>query len=183
MPWVKLSRGAAFMAMPDRLAESARQLRRLSDIASNLQLKCHAIPPPNSFLGTGFGLAWSDEEYVIVSVPGGSNSFSAYLTSGVFRDINKNALPALELTNSLTQSNLAFPAFLHDAEAGWDILMQQSYPVQLLDDVPQFFFSCLRSLAAAALNARHGFADRDLGGQPYRFTSADVQRLLLRAFA
>jgi len=106
-----------------------------------------------------------------------------FITAGVLRDINQDRLTVLTMCNARNQGTTAYPFFLHDADSGWDILIQQTFPVQLLLDVPQFFSACLRGVPDAAEEAQEEFLDGNVGGRPYHWNLEDLERLLLRSLA
>lgn len=95
---------------------------------------------------------------------------------------DRDSSVVLNACNDLTGNNPAFPTFLHDAEIGWDVLIQNSFPVQLLVDVPEFFFSCVSALPSAANDARVTLVDLGIGGNPYRWNKHDVDRLFVCSF-
>jgi hypothetical protein len=106
-----------------------------------------------------------------------------FITAGVLRDIHQDRLTASTLCNARNQGTTAYPFFLHDANSGWDILIQQTYPLQLLLDVPQFFSACLHGMPDAAEEAQEEFLNASIGGQPYQWNMEDLERLLLRSLA
>lgn len=132
-------------------------------------------------MGAGVAVAWADGLYALLSVANFlDNQFS--ITYGVVRDIHMDRPAALELCNRHNQNIAAYPAYLHDAQNGWDILQQNVLPLQVLRDAPQFVFGFyltgnpqivdgLRSQAVAA----------GLGGQPYRWDQENLGRLLPRS--
>jgi hypothetical protein len=87
-----------------------------------------------------------------------------FITAGVLRDINQDRLTVLTMCNARNQGTTAYPFFLHDADSGWDILIQQTFPVQLLLDVPQFFSACLRGVPDVAEEAQEEFLESNVGG-------------------
>jgi hypothetical protein len=101
----------------------------------------------------------------------------------VLRDINQDPLTALTMCNARNQGTTAYPFFLHDADSGWDILVQQTHPIQLLFNVPQFFSACLRAVPEVAAEAQEEFLEGNLWGRPYHWNLEDVERLLLRSLA
>ncbi len=161
------------------LSEADAQLRRMKQVLGELGLQCVELSPVAT--GTGFGVAFGETDYVVVAVAGGGSEGNAYITSGVFRDINDDRLAALEACNERVSSNPACPFFLHDADAGWDILLQLSYPVQLLLDLPHFFGALLRGTPQEVERARPDFATKGVYGTPYRWCEEDAQRLLMRS--
>ena len=163
----------------DSLEEASRQLERIKGLVGQLDLNYQDIRP--SPLGVGIGIAWSETRFVVLSVP--MTATLLFITSGVLRDIDKDPLSALTMCNARNQGTTAYPFFLHDADSGWDILVQQTHPIQLLFDVPQFFSACLRGVPDAAEEAQEEFLDGKIGGRPYHWNLEDLDRLLLRSLA
>jgi hypothetical protein len=126
----------------------------------------------------GVAVAWGETDIIVVSIPTGTPHY-AYFTQGLLKNVVQDRLAALEGANNRTCENPEFPVFLHDADNGWDILLQQTYPVQLLTEVPAFFESRLQTTeVAASIRAE---LQPSLGGTPYRFEDTDLARLLMRA--
>jgi hypothetical protein len=156
--------------------QARAQLERITTLIDQAGLRYVALPEMSFSLGVA--VAWSETDVIVVSVPTAS-PHSAYFTQGLLKDIQQDKLRALEAANDRTHENPEFPVFLHDAEGGWDMLTQQTYPIQLFVDVPPFFESRLQTTGvAAALRAK---LQPSLHGLPYRFEEADLNRLLMRA--
>ena len=136
---------------------------------------------PEHHAGVGIAVAFDQLEYAVLTCPGGANEGQLYVTAGVFRDVGRDETAVLRACNARTKSNAAYPFFLHDAESGWDVILQQSYPMQLVADVPPFLEACIRGVAEIAAEARPWFAGRGVAGQPYAYNDADASRLLLRS--
>lgn len=164
------------------LIEAQSQKGRLMAVTTQLGLRCVSLDDVP--VGTGFALQWAsegnEERIVVVTIPGGE-ARTAYITSGVLADVQQDdRLALLEVCNSRVSENAALPVYLHDADAGWDILVQTVFPVELLVDVPPFFGSVLKSVPLAAETIRERLrTDARAGGRPYEWQ--DLDRLLLRS--
>jgi hypothetical protein len=56
--------------------------------------------------------------------------------------------------------------------------MQQTHPIELFLDVPQYFNLCVRSLPRAVTEYRNTIRERwDLGGRPWEWTPEDHKSL------
>jgi len=166
----------------DMLGPAIRQLDRVKVATADVGLPY--VDVPSCPFGVGFVVSWSDARFVLASVPGGTVE-TLYLTCGVLRDIEHDRLAALDQCNQLTRDNPAYPVFLHDAEVGWDILVQMCVPAALVDAVPQMFRGWCEHLPYVAERARQAFAaELDVGGVPHSLRRADeLSRLLVRSLA
>ena len=131
-------------------------------------------------VGVGLGIASSETDYIVLSVAGGLEGI-LNLTAGVLKDVTQNRLNVLNVCNSLTQNNPAYPFYLHDAEAGWDIHVQQRYPIDVLLAAPSFFQSCVGNLPVMAKQGRNKFIEAGVRGQLYNWDHDDARRLLTRS--
>lgn len=167
--------------MDELIGLARQQLERVKVLCTQSGLSYVEINP--TFMGVGVAVGFSDTEYVVLSVAAGGNENQLQITSGVLFDINRDRLTALEAANSFTSDNSAYPVYLHDAEVGWDLLMQQTLPIELLLDVPPFFTEfCVRALPQVVNGYRVAIAERwDLGGRPWQWTTEDLDALLLRS--
>lgn len=137
---------------------------------------------PSQFMGVGIAIGFGQVDYVILSILAGGNENQLMITDGILKDIKRDRSAALEAANHFNQNNTAYPVFLHDADAGWSMIMQQTHPIELLHSVPQFFGSCVRALPLAVREYRKTIADKwDLGGQPWSWTPEDHVALLIRS--
>lgn len=107
-----------------------QQLNRIRVALNEAGLKYLDIP--NDVFGAGIAVAFSQTDYVILSVMAGGMESQLLLTSGILKDIARDRLEALEACNKFNKSNTAFPVFLHDAEVGWAVIVQQTQPVEVL---------------------------------------------------
>lgn len=165
--------------MNDYFSESKATLQRVCQVLEQNDLKYLDLGERG--FGVGVGIAFGPHEFVVLSVGGQTNSHYIYLTTGLLRDVNQDRLGLLTLCNNMTNDNPAFPTILHDADAGWDILVQQTHPAQLMVDVPAFFVANVKALAANCADWRGRFAEIGAGGQPYAWENADIERLFVRS--
>jgi hypothetical protein len=165
--------------MLEYMGDAPANLGHLTDLLTRGGLKYVDLDPGP--VGVGVGISFGETDYLVVTVLGPPNDNQAYITSAVLRNVNQDRAAVLNVCNQLTRDNAAYPTYLHDADAGWDVLIQQVYPVQLLVDVPPFFVSCVQLLPQAAARARSKFGESWLGGMPYSWSPDDVRRLFIRS--
>jgi len=162
------------------LGMAAGQLERIKVAVSQLGLKYVNLEPTG--IGVGIGISWGDKEYIVLSIAAGGNENQLMMTSGVLQDVKQERLAVLDACNRRNQSNSSYVLYLHDADIGWDILLQNTYPIELLFDVPLFFHSAMTCIPREAQEARVQFAEEcGFGGEAYRWNDEDVARLLLRS--
>ncbi len=125
-------------------------------------------------------MAWGIDDFLVLSVLYG-NPQTVLISTGILRDLERDPLPILRLCNERNHANPAYCFFLHDAEAGWDVILQLSYPLQLLIDVPPFLEASLEPTVRTASEARNDFAGLGLGGESYQWNEQDRERLLMRS--
>jgi hypothetical protein len=160
----------------DRMeAEARAAVDRIQQSLTRIGLKSVAAPP-NPF-GSALGVPWSPHDFTVISVhmgdPGPVNLVSAVLR-GVSRD-----QAILGTTNRLTRDNALFPCVLHEAAAGWDVLMAQRFPEPLLVKDPQFLQLCVEALPQRAAEAVPEFAA--FGGRRPEWGAADLGDLVTRS--
>ncbi|MDQ8046184.1 MAG: hypothetical protein REI11_16375 [Patulibacter sp.] len=157
---------------------SAQALGRLEALMPRLGLS-YAGPVPVRMVGTGFGVAWDAGRFVTVSVGSGNEHF-AHITTGALADVSRDQRAGLlEQCNTWNGNLAAYPVFLHDADVGWDVIVQTSYPLPLLEQNPDFFAFMLSGLPDIADRVRGEFAA--FGGRPYQWGDDDLERLLTRS--
>jgi hypothetical protein len=133
-------------------------------------------------LGVGIAIAWSESDFTVVSIAGAGSENQFMVTCGVLRDINRDRLPALDACNGLVQNRTMYPFYLHDADAGWDILVQHTLHFQLLFDVPSYVLATINNLPQVAASGREEIeANYALGGRTYRWGEEDCERLFTRS--
>jgi hypothetical protein len=130
--------------------------------------------------GAGVGIARDGEGFIVLSVSGPADGV-LNITVGILKNVAHERLRLLELCNSLTRDNTAFPVYLHDAPDGWDVHVQQRYLIDLLEDEPWFFRACVENLPATAESTRVKFQEAGIAGEPYIWNKSDAQRLLVRS--
>jgi hypothetical protein len=167
--------------MNELIALAVQQLERVKVLCTQSGLKYTELNP--TFMGAGIAIGFSETDYVILSVTGGGNENQLLITSGVLNGIRQDRMLALEAANFFTSNNAAYPVYLHDAELGWALLMQQTFPVELMLDVPSFFVNfCVKGLPQVVVQYRQTIAEKwDLGGRPWQWTPEDHSVLLIRS--
>jgi hypothetical protein len=164
----------------EELDLAVQQLERIKVLCTQSGLKYLELAA--QFIGVGIAIGFSEVDYSILSVMGGGNENQLMITSGILNEINQDRLAALEAANYFNQSNTAYPVFLHDAQIGWALIMQQTYPIELLLDVPQYFSNCVRALPQVVVEYRNTIAEKwDLGGRAWSWTEEDHHALLIRS--
>jgi hypothetical protein len=133
--------------------------------------------PEDAWLAEGLAFASDDDHFGVLSGPVDGSGDVLYVTVGILQDVESNRTAILDLCNTMTSNNPAFPIFLHDASIGWDILLQGFFPVQLLLDVPRFFMSYLREAPTVAENARAQCVEA-VNGERFRWNETDLVRLI-----
>lgn len=166
--------------MDELVALAKQQLERVKVLCAQSGLKYVDLPP--EFVGVGIAIGFGQSDYVILSILGGGSENQLMITSGILTDIKRDRLAALEAANHFTQNNTAYPVYLHDAEIGWALLVQQTHPIELLLDVPQYFNNCVRALPRVVIEYRKAIPEKwDLGGRPWEWTPEDHKSLLIRS--
>ena len=154
-------------------------LERLKPVINRLGLRDLELQPAP--FGVGLAVGFGDTGFTVVSVAGGGNEGHVSLSCGVLRDVRQDRLLVLDACNRLTRDRAAYPFFLHDAQVGWDVLLQTSFPAQVLHDAPAFLDAMLRGLPQVAQEGREQLLDSQVGGVAYEWAPADLQRLLIRS--
>jgi|SRR5579875_924926 len=157
---------------------AVRQLRRVAAVLAPLGIQFFG--PGRDVVGAGVRVGRDPGSFVVLSVSGPAGDV-LNLTAGVLKNVSHERLALLELCNSLTRDNAAFPVYLHDAPGGWDVHLQQRYFIDLLEEAPRFFRTCVESLPATADTARTRFREAGVAGDRYSWSEADAQRLLIRS--
>ena len=165
--------------MRELMGAAPETLARVCRLLDRLELRYMQLP--DSPIGVGIGVSFGESGFEVISVIGPPSDQSVKLTAGIARDVPQDRLQILDLCNRHTQGLSQFPIYLHDAQAGWDVLMQVDFPVQLLEDVPPFFLNVVQSLPPIAAQAREPFVEGGCAGMPYEWTEADTTRLMLRS--
>lgn len=169
------------MSEHEEFEAAARQtLDRILDMCTQLGLKYLEIP--SQILGIGAGVGFAEEDFVVLSVPEDGDSNELMITSGVLNDIKKDRISALEACNSFTCGNSLFPVYLHAADAGWALLMQQTNLVPLLLKNPDYFAFMVRTVPQVAAERRAEATERwEVGGRPWKWDRDELGILLIRS--
>lgn len=163
----------------DFIAPVEASMERLRSLLDHEQLHHVDVPGPR-LLGRGVALAWSGGGFLTLSIAAGS-PHTVLITAGVLKDVERDLLLVLEACNYRNQGNAAYLFLLHDADVGWDVLIQHSFPLQLLVDVPPFLQACLEPTTVVAAEAREEFREKGVGGTAYAWNEEDAARLLSRS--
>lgn len=134
----------------------------------------------HALVGVGVGVRSADGDFLVLSVAAGGSEHTLNLTAGLLKDVEHDRLAVLDVCNSLTRDNAAYPMFLHDAEAGWDIVVQQRYPVDLLVRSPRLLAELATDLPVVAAAGRARCRQAGVVGEPYTWPD-DGKRLLFRS--
>lgn len=157
-----------------------RQLDRVKVLLNQLDLRFADLH--NKLFGAGVAIGFGQTDYIVLSIMGGGMEGSLLMTSGILNDINRDRLPALDACNSFNKSNSSHTVFLHDAEAGWALIVQQTLPVEVLLDAPQFFDALVRHLPSVAAEYRTTLSENwAIGGRPWQWNNEDLDALLIRS--
>lgn len=164
---------------PDPLEAAHGSIASLRAAFDSIGLHYGDLPdtPVSANLVLGFG----EDGYVLVSVLSGAGSM-AYLSTGGRADLQQDRRTVLELCNALNKENPAITVYLQDDEPGWDLIVQQAYPVRLLLENPEYLGSVVRANIARAKAVGDVVTEQtSLGGRPYATDGEDLQRLAARA--
>jgi hypothetical protein len=166
--------------MDELTALAAQQLERVKALCSQIGLKYVELPA--QFMGVGIAVGFGETDYTILSIMGGGSESHLMTTSGILKDINRSRETALQRVNRFNQQNTAYTVYLHDAEAGWSLLVQHTAPIEVFLDVPGYLNALVRGLPMAVQEFRQQLAEEaELGGQPWSWTAQDQSELLLRS--
>jgi hypothetical protein len=160
------------------MGNAVQQLGRIKKALARLGIKFFELN--RDVFGAGVGVARDGEGFMVLSVSGPAAGI-LNITVGILKNVSHERLRLLELCNSLTRDNTAFPVYLHDAPDGWDVHVQQRYLIDLLEEKPWFFRACVENLPATAETARVKFQEAGIAGEPYARNISDAQRLLIRS--
>jgi hypothetical protein len=166
--------------MMDELLDLARQqLEQAKCALARLGLEYFELDP--FLIGVGVGVAFAPTDFVVVSVSAGGSESMLNFASGVLRDLPRNRPKILDVCNEITRNNPTFPHFLHDAEAGWDVLVQLRLPATVMYGAPRFMRTIVENLPVAAQQSREKLAAAGVEGRPYSWNATEVTHLLQRS--
>lgn len=167
----------------DREAKvNAGHVQRIAGVLANNGLHATRLGPAPVFGSSGLTLAFAPNVIAVVTVPMFVGAqFS--ITYGIGKDLPQHRLEILDICNRHTQGLTAYPIHLHDADAGWDILLTLTYPIQLLLDQPSFItgFALNSGFVGIVAAIRGKFAKAGIPVTPYENNSEDQHRLQLRS--
>jgi hypothetical protein len=164
----------------DFIALPRQQLARVKVLCSQAGL--NVVDLAEHFLGVGVAVPLGPADYVVLSVMGGGIENHLMITSGILKDIQRDRLAALNACNHFTSSNTAYPVYLHDAEIGWALIMQQTHPIEVLLDIPEYFSAVVRHMPRLAAEYRLTVAEKwSIGGLPWAWNEQDLGALLIRS--
>lgn len=159
-----------------------RQIDRLETILQAQGLK--SVRLPSLPMATeGVAAAWGPEDFAIVGVSGIKEIEMFTITSCVLANVpthNRGSL--LEACNTATSNQPSFPTFLHDAAAGWSVLVQQEHHLVLALENPDYFTAMFEHVARTPRRRREDdFAAGDLGGSVLTWSEEAVEYVFARS--
>jgi hypothetical protein len=163
----------------DYRALAAQQLERFKALCDQLQLQY--VDLGAQLLGVGIAVGFGQTDYVVASIMATQEN-KLLITSGILNHIKQDRMTALEAANHFTMSNTLYPVFVHDAGAGGSaLLLQQTHPIELLIEAPDYLDVSIRGVPQIASKYRTTIAERwDLGGRPWAWNEEDIWALLTR---
>ncbi|MDP9459911.1 MAG: hypothetical protein M3Q22_06575 [Actinomycetota bacterium] len=133
-------------------------------------------------MGLGIAIGFGETDYTVLSILGGGSESQLMTTSGILKNINQDRGAALHAVNRFNQQNSSYTVYLHDAEAGWSLLVQRTTPIEVFFDSPSYLNALVRGLPMAVQEMRQQIAQETaLGGQPWRWNPQDHNDLLIRS--
>jgi hypothetical protein len=165
----------------EHLVLAERQLQRVRAAVGQGGLEYFDLQ--EEFVGIGIAVSSGQHDYVILSIFSGGEA-QLLVTTGILHSIEQNQLAALEAANHLTQNHPSTDAFLHTAPAGWALLLQVAWPIELLLENPGLLIGWVRHLPVVAADHRALVRERwNIGGRPWEWTAEQVRELLVRSMA
>ena len=161
-------------------AAARRTIGAIDQVLGHLGFSAVELTGPG-MIGLGRAVGWPDDKYCVISVGLGGSETMVNVVSGVLRDIQKDRMAALDACNSQTRDNSTFPCVFHDADAGWDILLVQRFPISVFAMDADFLKTCLEAQLMITDNIREDPKFVPLGGVHYKWNDEDVNRLLIRS--
>lgn len=165
--------------MEQLLNLARQQLEQAKTALTKIGLKYVELDP--FVMGVGVGVPFGPSDYVVISVSGGGNESMLNVTSGVLQDLPQDPLKILTICNELTRDNPTFPHFLHDAQAGWAVLVQHRALATVLYDVPGMMQVIVENLPVIARECREKLTAAGVAGRPYDWNATDANHLLVRS--
>jgi hypothetical protein len=161
--------------------EVSTELDRVRSLTDQIGLEYVDLDPAASF-GQGIGIAFAHDKFTVLSI-GSATPSILYVTSGIVRNMeNQDRLGPLEACNLTNTQGNGFTCIFHDAENGWDSILQMQLPSQVFIDIPRFTANCVQIIADLAVEERAAHLAA-VGGRPYMWNEEDAQRLLWKSLA
>lgn len=156
------------------------ELHRLQALAERCGFATQEIPRSSS--AAHAGIIVDEMGFVVLSRERGADG-GLFISSGVLQDITADEATALGACNARTRSRPSYPCFLARADGpfGADVIIQQSFPPPLLFEAPGFFKYCIESQPDVVRDTRERLLGQGVGGDPFRWTDQDAQRVAARA--
>ncbi|HEX4214624.1 MAG TPA: hypothetical protein VIA06_15005 [Candidatus Dormibacteraeota bacterium] len=167
--------GAPTTASRDFLAAARLSLSQVKRLTAQVGLAY--VELDENPAGVGIAVEFG-QQCVILSIIAGGSEGQLYITTGVLRDVKRDRTAILDLCNDMVRDNPAYPIYLHDDEAGWDVILGNAFPVRALAASPDFFQDLVQALPEVATAARNRFVEVGLGGEPFGSDRRDLSRLL-----
>jgi hypothetical protein len=165
------------------LDTAVAQMARVKAALIDLGFRFHDVG--GFTIGVGVGIAFAETDYVAVSISAGGAEDTLYLTSGVLKGVAAeqpaDRLRIFQRCNYLTKTNSACPVFLHCADGGCDVLIQQCLVIEWVLADLRALRSFVERLPAMAGAARQEFDEAGAGGRAYTWNEDDLGRLLIRS--
>ncbi len=161
----------------EMLAQALAQLNRVKAALAETGLRFVDI---GTSFAVGVGVGFEDTGYAVLSILSGSEGV-VNVTAGVLKGASGDRLRILDICNKLTSDNPSYPVFLHDAEAGSHLLVQQRFLIGMLLADASAVRALTEAIPAVAKSAREQFIEAGLGGQAHQWNEADVHELLIRS--
>jgi len=160
------------------LAPAVVRLDRVKKAVSEVGLRY--VDLGEAVVGVGIGLSWSPTDWVVISIAAGGFEDLVAITAGVLKDVERDRPRILDECNTRTRENITYPVYLHDAQDGWDVLVQQRFHIDVLLTVPGLLHGTLSNLPIHAQRTRDEFREHGLRGETHEW-NADTTRLLIRS--
>lgn len=165
--------------LEDLLKPAVNNMGHVRNFLSAAGLQFHDLG--TRVFGAAVAVPFGEDGFVVLTIMGAGGENQLLLTAPVLRDVGQDRLAVLDACNSQTRANPSFPTFLHDADAGWDILVQQGYPIQMLGYGADWIEVNVRGSAGVAGAIRDEMWAKGLGGTAYQWSGEDLERLFMRS--
>ncbi|WP_410644967.1 hypothetical protein [Amycolatopsis sp. lyj-346] len=163
------------------LEPAVRQLSKIKNLLDEAGLKYADLGEGLNCVGVG--LTWDKGGWAVVSMAAGGLEDAVTITVGVLKDVTQDRPTVLDACNATTRDNPTYPIFLHDAQQGWDVLVQQQFHVDLVLTNPDYFRGCLANLPRYAELRRPDLRKAGIEGLDYTWNDENLRRLLIRSTA